>query len=148
MADATEAVSGDVPELCTLLGELFQEEKEFRPDRKSQARALKMILQNPASGGIIILREEGGIVAAATVLFTISTALGDRAALLQDIVVAPYARGRGLGGRMLEAVKRYATSHGCRGIMLLTDFDNFAAQRFYARHGFAASGMRLMRFTA
>jgi GNAT superfamily N-acetyltransferase len=146
MDDVSEAVSGDVPELCTLLGELFQEEKEFRPDRKAQARALKMILQNPTTGSIIVLREEGDIVAAATVLFTVSTALGDRAALLQDIVVAPHARGRGLGGRMLEAVKRYAMTHGCRGIMLLTDFDNFAAQRFYARHGFAASGMRMMHF--
>jgi ribosomal protein S18 acetylase RimI-like enzyme len=80
-------------------------------------------------------------------LYTVSTALGARVALLEDMVVAPQARGRGLGSALLTHAIAHARSQGCRRITLLTDGVNDSAQRFYARHGFTGSGMVPMRMS-
>jgi len=74
-----------------------------------------------------------------------STALGGRVALLEDMVVRPDARGRGAGSLLLRAAVEFARAAGCLRITLLTDADNAAAQRFYARHGFGQSAMIPMR---
>jgi GNAT superfamily N-acetyltransferase len=79
-------------------------------------------------------------------LFTVSTALGARVAWLEDMVVAPEARGRGIGGALVDAALAQARAAGCRRVTLLTDADNADAHRFYRRHGFAASPMRPFRF--
>jgi len=79
------------------------------------------------------------------VLFTVSTALGTRVALLEDVIVDPTRRGQGLGGRLVDAAIAFAREAGCRRITLMTDADNADAQRFYRRHGFEASTMLTMR---
>jgi ribosomal protein S18 acetylase RimI-like enzyme len=58
---------------------------------------------------------------------------------------APVARGRGLGSALLLQALAHARAQGCRRITLLTDGTNEAARRFYARHGFTASGMVPLR---
>lgn len=78
-------------------------------------------------------------------LYTISTALGERVAILEDMVVSPSARSLGLGSALLEHAIDHARRQGCRRITLLTDAHNLDAQRFYARHGFARSSMLPMR---
>ena len=55
--------------------------------------------------------------------------------------VTPAARGRGVGGCLLEAAIAHARASGCRRLTLLTDADNAGAQRFYRRRGFVASPM-------
>ena len=111
----TPATAADIPALCELLDLLFTQEAEFAPDRDAQISGLRTIIDDPA--------------------------LGTRVALLEDMVIAPDARGRGLGGDLLEAALRHARERGCRRITLLTDADNFRAQLFYRRHGFSASPM-------
>ena len=61
------------------------------------------------------------------------------------MVVRPEARGGGAGPQLLRAALEFARSAGCLRVTLLTDADNAAAQRFYARHGFGRSAMIPMR---
>jgi GNAT superfamily N-acetyltransferase len=61
------------------------------------------------------------------------------------VIVAPDARGRGLGGVLMKAVERCALANGCKRLTLLTDGDNADAQQFYERHGFTRSTMLPMR---
>jgi GNAT superfamily N-acetyltransferase len=142
----SEAVPGDIPDLCELLGLLFAQEAEFHPDKAAQERGLTMILANPAVGRIYVLREKGRVIGMANLLYTVSTALGARVALLEDVVIAPPYRHKGLGGMLLEHLKEEAARDGCRRITLLTDADNRAGRQFYARHGFSESGMLPLRF--
>ena len=79
-------------------------------------------------------------------LFTVSTALGERVVLLEDMVVAPSVRGAGVGSALLTAAIDFARAQRCPRITLLTDRVNADAQRFYARHGFTASDMLPMRW--
>ena len=94
---------------------------------------------------VLVARREGRIVGMVSLLFTVSTALGGRVALLEDMVVYPAERGVGVGSRLLREALGLARERGCRRITLLTDGSNDLAKAFYAKHGFAVSGMVPMR---
>lgn len=137
----TPATVADIPALCELLDLLFTQEAEFTPDREAQLRGLRAIVDDPEVGSILVARDGDDVLGMVNLLWTVSTALGARVALLEDMVTRPEARGRGIGGELLEAAVRYARDQGCRRITLLTDADNDRAQAFYRHHGFVESPM-------
>ena len=139
------AREADLPALCGLLELLFTQEAEFRPDRTAQARGLRRILERPEAGCILVARQDGVVAGMCNLLYTESTALGARVALLEDVVVAPHARGGGVGTRLLQGAIDTARAEDCRRITLLADRHNEGAHRFYQRHGFAPSDMVPMR---
>ncbi len=145
MMNVSPASEDDLPALCELLGILFAQEAEFRPDPERQSAGLRSMLGRPEVGQVLVLRDGPTVVGMVAVLFLPSTALGGRVAILEDMVVRPSARGRGVGSRLLHAAVEFARSAGCRRVTLLTDSDNAAAQRFYGRHGFGPSCMIPMR---
>jgi GNAT superfamily N-acetyltransferase len=139
------ATADDVPRLCELLGLLFAQEAEFAPDAAKQAAGLRAVISDRKIGVILVLREDGEIIGMASLLFTISTFLGAKAAWLEDMIVHPDHRGRGRGSRLLQAAIAHATTAGCARITLLTDGANGEAKEFYRRAGFSASSMTPMR---
>lgn len=143
----TNATSSDIPELCKLLDFLFTQEREFQPNQEAQGRGLAAIINHPEAGQIFVARRDGNIVGMANLLYTVSTALGERVALLEDMVVAPGARSAGTGSRILEHVIQAARNSGCKRVTLLTDSANASAQRFYQKHGFSISSMLPLRLS-
>lgn len=143
--EITPATADDIPALCSLLDALFAQEVEFAPDSAAQVRGLSAIVDEPAIGVILVAREGGALLGMVNLLWTVSTALGARVALLEDMVVSATARGHGVGGALLQAAIDYARSLGARRITLLTDAGNHRAQAFYRRHGFTASTMQPYR---
>ena len=81
----------------------------------------------------------------ASLLYTVSTAEGGKAAWLEDLVVRPDRRGRGIGRKLLEYVAARAHAEGILRITLLTDPDNERAHALYRNLGFQFSSMRAMR---
>jgi GNAT superfamily N-acetyltransferase len=128
-----------------LLGLLFSQEAEFRPDPNKQRGALTAILADPRTGRIFVAREGERVVAMASLLYTVSTAEGGRAALFEDLVVLPEHRGKGIGGALLRHVIDQARAEGLLRLTLLTDGDNERAQALYRKAGFVASRMKPMR---
>lgn len=61
---------------------------------------------------------------------------------LEDLYVRPVARGRGLGGALIEASFARARARGCRRIELDTDTGNPPAMGLYRRLGFSADADR------
>lgn len=139
--DIAEATLDDLPELISLLAVLFAQEEEFVPDHAAQQRGLAMIIGNKDCGVILVARNEGKIIAMVNILFTVSTALGARVGILEDMVVDPSARGGGVGSLLLDAAIAKALECRCQRLTLLTDHDNHPAHRFYERHGFLQSTM-------
>jgi len=139
------ATAQDIPELCRLLALLFSQEADFTPDPARQARALDLILARPEVGRLFCVDTGGHLAGMVSILFTVSTAEGGRAAWLEDMVIDPAARNQGLGRDLLEFAIAEARRAGCSRITLLTDEDNLAAQRFYTRSGFKPSRMRPFR---
>ena len=143
----TSANTSDIPALCALLDILFSQEADFKPNHEAQSRGLARIISSPEIGLIIVARQDSQVVGMVNLLYTVSTALGDRVALLEDMVVSPGVRGAGVGSRLLESAIQFARLSGCKRITLLTDRTNESAQRFYQRHGFGFSAMIPLRLS-
>ncbi len=139
------ATSQDIPALCELLDILFSQETEFAPNHDAQSRGLAHIIGNPEIGHVLVARHDNDVVGMVSLLYTVSTALGAKVALLEDMVTAPSSRGSGVGSQLLENAIEFARLNGCKRITLLTDQVNESAQRFYQRHGFILSPMTPLR---
>lgn len=139
------AAAADIPQLNALLSILFTQEAEFAPDTSAQARGLALIIGNPAVGAILVAREGNEALGMVNLLFTVSTALGAKVALLDDLVVKPERRGTGIGTRLLDRAIAFACEQACRRITLNTDPSNESARRIYQKHGFVTSNMIPMR---
>ncbi len=141
----TVATAAQIPALCGLLQELFSQETEFTPNADAQVRGLARIIGNPAVGTVLVAHVDDVPVGMVNVLFTESTALGARVALIEDMVVTAASRGKGIGTMLMQAAFQAARAEGCKRITLLSDAHNTGALRFYAHHGFGRSGMVPLR---
>jgi len=135
----------DLEAMVELLGRLFGQEAEFHANPERQRAALRSILALPDHGSLLVAQWLPEIVGMVSLHYTISTAEGGTAAWLEDMVVDPRFRGRGVGSRLVEAAFATCRTKGVRRVTLLTDKVNASAQRFYRRHGFAESPMLPMR---
>jgi GNAT superfamily N-acetyltransferase len=131
----------DVEQLCQLLGQLFAQEAEFSPAPELQAKGLLLILKGQDVGRVLLAESDGQIIGMINLLYTVSTALGGRVALLEDMVVDGSFRGLGVGRRLLNAGLDQARADGCLRVTLLTDQDNELAHSFYEGNGFVRSPM-------
>jgi GNAT superfamily N-acetyltransferase len=104
-----------------------------------------LIIEQPEAGRIYCARLGNQVVGMVSLLFTISTAEGNRAAWLEDMVVHPDHRGRGIGGKLLRHAIDQARELGCSRITLLTGKTNHSAMQFYQRAGFNPSTMVPLR---
>ena len=139
------AIAEDLDELSSLLGELFSEESDFRPDKERQLRGLRLIFEQPNRGRVFVLRRDHSIVGMMNLLFTISTAEGGFVLLLEDLVVHREYRGHGYGSMLLEYAIEFAKQKNFRRITLLTDRPELRSQNFFRKHGFYESPMLPMR---
>jgi GNAT superfamily N-acetyltransferase len=139
---ATEA---DLDELSQMLGELFAQESDFRPDKDKQLRGLRLIFEQPSRGRVFVLRREGAIVGMINLLFTISTAEGGFVMLLEDLVVHKQFQHHGYGAKLLQHAIEFAKQKNFLRITLLTDRPENVAQEFFRKHGFVESSMIPMR---
>jgi GNAT superfamily N-acetyltransferase len=134
-----------IPQLCTLLDDLFSQEADFNPDRARQERGLRLIIDDPKVGRILVARDGTQVIGMVNLLSTVSTAEGGPVMWLEDMVVHRERRGAGIGLALLEAAIELARREGFLRITLLTDEDNVSAQWFYGRAGFRRSAMVPMR---
>jgi len=131
----------DIPTLCTLLHQLFSQEAEFTPNSTQQTKGLKMIIENEPIGEIYVALKNNEIVGMVNLLYTVSTALGERVVLLEDMVIDEKHRGENIGSSLLEYLLTVTKEKGIRRVTLLTDADNLLAHRFYEGMGFSKSAM-------
>ena len=139
------AIAEDLDELSSLLGELFSEESDFRPNKEKQLRGLRLIFEQPNRGRVFVLRRDRSIVGMINLLFTISTAEGGFVILLEDLVVHKGYRGHGYGSMLLDYAIEFARQKNFKRITLLTDRPELRSQSFFRKHGFYESPMLPMR---
>jgi GNAT superfamily N-acetyltransferase len=99
------------------------------------------IILDPKIGIILVARDNEKIIGMINLLFTESTALGSKVAILEDMVVLSKFRGEGIGSQLIDYAIYEAKKEGCKRITLLTDIGNTKAQSFYQKNGFVKSKM-------
>ncbi len=139
------ANKADINALIELLNELFTQDIEFEPNYEKQKTGLEKIIENSDIGNILILQEDNKIIGMVSILYSISTALGGKVGILEDMIIAKPYRGKGLGKLLLNSAIEFAKKNDCLRLTLLTDFNNDRAINFYKRLGFNKSDMIPMR---
>jgi len=65
----------------------------------------------------------------------------DNAIKINDLAVLPEHQGQGIGGKLLDFVKRRAKEQGADTVRLGMIDDNHALKRWYECHGFVTAGV-------
>ena len=102
------ACLNDLPELADLLNDLFTQDIEFVPDWEKQKNGLEAIISNPEIGEILVLKGDGKILGMVGLLYSISTALGGKVAILEDMIIHQDYRKQGFGKELLGEAIRFS----------------------------------------
>lgn len=135
----------DLEEITNLTMELFELLGDFTPDREVQMRGIRLILEEPSRGRIFVLRNDHRIFGMVNLLFTISTAVGGFAIVMEDFIIHPDHRQSGYGAMLLDHVITFAEKKNFKRITLLTDKISADSQKFFNKYGFDHSHMIPMR---
>ncbi len=123
----------DLPVLSRLLTLLFELEQDFRPDPERQIAGLRLMLNSPRAV-VLVAKVNGQIAGLCGVQCIISTAQGAEAAVIEDLVLFPEFRRKGLGSRLLAEAERWARARGIRRVQLHCDDLNQPALDFYRKN--------------
>jgi len=143
--EITIATNSDIPELIDLLTDLFTTDIEFKPNYNKQKTGLTQIINDANSGEILVLKIDNKIIGMVSLLYSISTALGGKVAIVEDMIIHTAYRNQGLGKFLLHHAIEYSKKNDCLRLTLLTDYDNEGAINFYKKFGFTKSSMIPMR---
>jgi len=100
------------------------------------------LLQDPATDFLVACDASGESVAYVQIRYRHSAWVAGLQAELEDVFVSAEARGRGLGGRLVDLAVARAADKGCRSVGLTTNERNQSALALYERLGFAAERAR------
>ena len=94
-------------------------------------------------GQIIVAIEDGVVLGMATVSFNLALRYRGEYCQLEELIVSANARGRSLGGQLVQATIAVAKARGCAemGLYLLPTTEH--NRPFYAKYGFEALGAEM-----
>jgi ribosomal protein S18 acetylase RimI-like enzyme len=121
-------------ELATAMGKLRQQ-LSARHDGSAIAReTIEELIESPYHD-ILVASDDGKIVGMAIVSIVMATL--DRNVYMEDLVVDSECRGKGVGGKLLDAVKDWGRAHGCRRLEFTSSSreKKEGAKGFYESHG-------------
>ncbi len=122
----------DLAELAPML-RAYCDFYEVEPSDQGLEALCRALLADPDHNGIQLIArgDDGEPLGFATIYWTWQTLTAGRAAVMNDLFVAPEARGQGVGRALIEACRRRAGEHGATELIWETAPDNATAQRLY-----------------
>lgn len=138
-----DAHSDDISVMAGLLAELFLIEDEFSIDIEKQIRGLELLLETD-NCLVLVAEISGQVIGMISMQSLISTAMGERVGLIEDMIVSHEFRRIGIGRLLLSSMIENANSLGYGRIALGADRRNESAITFYQTFGFKTSNMGLM----
>lgn len=144
-----EAAPADAEAVLACMREFYAEESLVF-DGAAQGAALDELLRKPELGAVFFLRggdaSAGGGAPCGHLVLTWACSLefGGRFVLLDELWLAPTARGRGEGKRAVEFAAAWAREHGAKALRLEVAHENERARAVYAKAGLEAHARDFM----
>jgi GNAT superfamily N-acetyltransferase len=107
---------------------------------KALERAVDLFLRKPEIGFVWLAYADGKAAGVCIVCYAISTSVGGVVAKLDDVFVADGYRGKGVGTKMIAALKKELKKRKVGRIDTAVHKRNPGAARYYARLGFRPLG--------
>src|SRR2546421_414957 len=137
-SDATIAVAGP-PDFADLLGlvRAYCDFYEASPSDEALLALFATLTEDPGHDGVQLLARgpDGTPIGFATLYWTFSTTRAGRIGVMEDLFVAPQARGTGVAAALIEACAERCRARGIARLTWQTAPDNHRAQRLYDRIG-------------
>ena len=126
----------DLPELLPLL-RAYCDFYEVAPGDAALLELSRALLADPRREGLQLLARDdaGRAVGFATLFWTWQTLSAARVGVMNDLYVAPEARGTGVAGALIDACLERCREHGAAELSWQTARDNARAQALYDRIG-------------
>ena len=135
MAPGVEVSPLREDELETLLPLISAYQRFYEVDEIDNDRNrffFRRFLAPSEDGELLAARDEGGLILGYACLYWhFSSLAAVETVLMNDLFVAPEARGRGIGRTLIEASREVARARGAGWLEWATATDNHTAQRLY-----------------
>jgi GNAT superfamily N-acetyltransferase len=133
------AAEGDVDTVLDLIEELFDPPGVRPPDYERQAARQRAIacLRSPTSDALLAHASDGTPVGLATVYIDVLSIRQGRRCWVEEMVVSPPYRSRGVGAELLRAADEWARQKGCSHLELHSGLGRKDAHRFYLKQEMA-----------
>jgi GNAT superfamily N-acetyltransferase len=135
----------DLTQLIALLRILTELEGSFDFDEKSHRDGLALIIGSQPLACVAVAESRGRIAGMCTGQTVFSTAMGGPSVWVEDMVVHPDFRRRGVASDLLAFLDSWAESRGARRQQLLIDNDNCSAMAFYRTAGWEGTNFSCLR---
>ena len=99
------------------------------------------MVKNDEKGTILVAEEDDGLVGLLTLSYPVAIRCSGRYTCIEEFIVSERARGKGVGGQLLEAAITEATSKGCDEIQVNRPSE--LGYPVYLQHGWEDLGKHL-----
>jgi GNAT superfamily N-acetyltransferase len=129
------AVSSDFDRLLRLVAAYYRFDS-IAFDTRVTGAALRRLLQDKSLGRAWVIDSGRDLAGYAIVTYNYDLEFGGIEAIMTDLFIAQRYRRKGLGARMIEAVRDFCRREGICALELQVTRANDAAQAFYRSLGF------------
>jgi GNAT superfamily N-acetyltransferase len=133
--DISRVGEADLGELLPLLRAYCDFYNVSPPDDALLALARALIADPEREGVQLIARADGSAIGFATIYWSWATTTATRIGVMNDLFVAPSARGTGAAEALIRACVEECRAHSAAELAWQTARDNSRAQRVYDRVG-------------
>jgi GNAT superfamily N-acetyltransferase len=135
VTEISHVTKDDLGELLPLM-RAYCDFYEVDPADDALLALSRALIADPAREGMqLIARHDGEAVGFATIYWSWATTIAARIGVMNDLYVAPTARGSGAAEALIHACVEECRQHGAAELTWQTAKDNERAQRVYERVG-------------
>jgi GNAT superfamily N-acetyltransferase len=142
MIEIREATIEDQPGVFNLLKQLMSgANEESAINQQSGVNTYRQMLKGE-TGTVFVAIEDGNMLGLVTLSYPVAIRCGGAYSSIEEFIVTEQARGKGVGGALLEAAIARATERGC--YELLVSRPSELGYPVYLRHGWQDAGKALL----
>ncbi len=143
MVEIRKATLDDEARVFDLLRQLITSASADHPvNQKRGSDTFRKMLDDDDAGTVFVAEEDGVMLGLVTLSYPLAIRCGGPYSSIEEFIVTEQARGKGVGGALLEAAVTKATEKGCYELLVSRPSD--LGLPVYIRHGWKDDGKALL----